>query len=130
MRQFMNIVKALSDENRVRAFMALRGGELCVCQIIEFLGLAPSTVSKHMSILKNAELVEARKIGRWVYYRLAEGTSPPAVQDAIPWIVNSLSGDPLISQDVKFLKNVLERHPGELCRKQGKMEDNTAVFQG
>ncbi len=129
MRHFMNIVKAMSDQNRIRAFMALRGGELCVCQIIEFLGLAPSTVSKHMSILKNAGLVEARKIGRWVYYRLADDTSPPSVREAISWTFSSLSGVPLIDQDKKLLKEVLERHPSELCKKQGKKQD-TAVFQG
>ena len=61
MRELMSIVKALGDENRVRAVMALRNRELCLCQIIELLGLAPSTVSKHMSILKQARLVDTRK---------------------------------------------------------------------
>ncbi|MBW2408107.1 MAG: winged helix-turn-helix transcriptional regulator, partial [Deltaproteobacteria bacterium] len=51
---FMAITRALSDQNRVRALMALKDRELCVCQIIELLDLAPSTVSKHMSILANA----------------------------------------------------------------------------
>jgi ArsR family transcriptional regulator len=69
---FIAIAKALSDSNRVRALLALRKGELCVCQIIELLGLAPSTVSKHMSILRQAELVTCRKDSRWVYYRLPE----------------------------------------------------------
>jgi AhpD family alkylhydroperoxidase len=50
--------------------MALWDGELCVCQMIELLGLAPSTVSKHISILRPAELLESRKDGRWIYYRL------------------------------------------------------------
>ena len=68
---FMMITKALSDENRVRTLLALGGRELCVCQIVELLGLAPSTVSKHMSILANARLVESRQDGRWRYYRLA-----------------------------------------------------------
>ncbi|MBN1602908.1 MAG: winged helix-turn-helix transcriptional regulator [Chitinispirillaceae bacterium] len=68
------ITKALSDPNRIRALCALRNGELCVCQIIELLGLAPSTISKHMSILKQAGLVDSRKDSRWVYYRLPEKT--------------------------------------------------------
>jgi ArsR family transcriptional regulator len=55
MREFMNITKALADENRVRTLLALRKGELCVCQTTE-LGLAPSTVSKHLSILYQAGL--------------------------------------------------------------------------
>ncbi len=51
MREFMNITKALADETRVRMLMALREGELCVCQITELFGFAPSTVSKHLSVL-------------------------------------------------------------------------------
>ena len=52
MRDLMAVIKALADENRVRILMTLGPKELCVCQIVELLGLAPSTVSKHMAILK------------------------------------------------------------------------------
>ena len=76
MRDLMAVLKALADENRVRALMALRPRELCVCQIIELLGLAPSTVSKHMAILKQARLVDSRKQGRWMFYRLAKREAP------------------------------------------------------
>ncbi|TFG44900.1 MAG: ArsR family transcriptional regulator, partial [Candidatus Brocadiia bacterium] len=58
MLSFLSITKALADESRVRTLMALDGRELCVCQITELLGLAPSTVSKHMAILTQARLVE------------------------------------------------------------------------
>ena len=57
MREFMAITKALSDPNRVRILLALRRGELCVCQITELFGFAPSTVSKHLSILHHAGLI-------------------------------------------------------------------------
>ena len=70
-RQAVTIAKALSDPHRVRALLALRNGELCVCQIIELLGLSPSSVSRHMSMLKSAGLLESRKDSRWVYYRFA-----------------------------------------------------------
>jgi ArsR family transcriptional regulator len=65
--QFMAITKVLADENRGRTLMALRSGGICVCQIIEFPGLAPSTVSRHMGVLCQAGLVKGRKQGRWVY---------------------------------------------------------------
>ena len=58
MREFMNITGALADETRVRTLLALRKGELCVCQITELFGLAPSTVSKHLSLLFQAGLVD------------------------------------------------------------------------
>jgi DNA-binding transcriptional ArsR family regulator len=60
-RDFLSITKALSDEARVRALLAVKDGELCLCQIIHLLRLAPSTVSKHMSILVQAGLLECRK---------------------------------------------------------------------
>lgn len=70
MKDSVAVAKALSDSNRMRALLALRKGKLCVCRIIALLGLAPSTVSKHMAILKNAGLVQCRKEERWMYYRL------------------------------------------------------------
>ena len=67
MFDFMNITEALADENRVRILMALDQRELCVCQIIDLLQLSPSTVSKHLSILRNARLINSRKAGRWIF---------------------------------------------------------------
>ena len=62
----MKVAKALSDETRVRILAMLSFGELCVCDIIDVLGLAPSTVSKHLSILYQAHLINARKEGKWI----------------------------------------------------------------
>jgi DNA-binding transcriptional ArsR family regulator len=120
MQDFMDISRALSDENRVRALMALRDRELCVCQIIELLGLAPSTVSKHMSILRQARLVESRKQGRWIYYRLANDETPARLQEAIDWVCHSLSNDPRILIDSNLLKEILNKDPEELCKFQNK----------
>jgi ArsR family transcriptional regulator, arsenate/arsenite/antimonite-responsive transcriptional repressor len=117
MRQFMNAVRALGDENRVRALVALREGELCVCQIIEFLSLAPSTVSKHMSILRQAGLVDATKRGRWVYYRLPQGNEVSGlVARIVSLVLDELSTDPAILRDDERLRAVLQEHPHELCR--------------
>ena len=71
MKEFISVAKALSDENRARILLALGGRELCVCQVVELLGLAGSTVSRHMAILRQSGLVTARKDGRWIYYRSA-----------------------------------------------------------
>lgn len=95
----MNITKALSDENRIRALMMLQSGEMCVCNIIEMLDLAPSTVSKHMSILKQADLVETRRDGKWTYYRLSDVDSNPAATEIIQWLLENLEKDPVIRKD-------------------------------
>jgi DNA-binding transcriptional ArsR family regulator len=72
MRKILAIANALGDKSRLRTVLALTRGKLCVCQIAELLQLAPSTVSKHLSILKEADLVETEKSGRWVYYSLPQ----------------------------------------------------------
>lgn len=118
MLKILNITKALSDENRVRALMILEDGELCVCQIIELLGLAPSTVSKHMSILRQAGLVEARKQQRWMYYSLAAENSPKEVRQIIKWLSTNLQDDPKIKKDKKELRKLLKIDKEKLCRKQ------------
>ena len=106
MRGFLAITKALSDEARVRALMTLANGELCVCQIIEVVGLSPSTVSKHMSILQQAGLVERRKDGRWHYYRLAGRDAAPTVRQALRWARKSLQDERTIAKDARVLSRV------------------------
>lgn len=117
---FMAITRALSDQNRVRTLMALNGRELCVCQLIELLDLAPSTVSKHMQILSNGRLVESRQDGRWRYYRLAGDAAPDEAQEAIAWTIRSLSKTPQILQDMERLKKILKIDPEVLCKVQNR----------
>ena len=91
MKDVLSVTKALSDGNRLRTVMALRDMiELCVCQVTEMLGLAPATVSRHMSILQNAGLVESRKNGRWVFYRLSEASKTEPIVTVMDWLGESL----------------------------------------
>ena len=120
MIDFLSVSRALSDKNRVRALLALRGGRLCVCQLIELLGLAPSTVSKHMALLRAARLVVDDKDGRWVYYRLPGPRAAPAVRKALEWVRSSLDGSPQALEDARRLKKILKVDPEVLCRAQAK----------
>ena len=115
MKEIMAITKALADENRTRVLMFLRDGELCVCQIIELLGLAPSTVSKHLNILYQTGLVESRKEGRWIYYRLPGRGAPVRIRGVIRWLTESLADDPRVVRDVKNVKAVRKMQLDELC---------------
>ena len=65
------IAQALANANRLRILDALADGERCVCELVETLGCDQSTASKHLSLLRGAGLVEDRKDGARVYYRLA-----------------------------------------------------------
>lgn len=118
MRTFILLSKALADAHRVRMLLALRAGELCVCQITELFGLATSTISKHLSVLHQAGLVESRKEGRWIYYRLPGPEAPATVREAIEWVEHSLRRDPNILQDTTKLKGVLALDPVEICKRQ------------
>ncbi len=115
----MSITKAVSDPNRARVLMFLRGHELCVCQIIEMLGLAPSTVSRHMSILNAAGLVEARKEGHWTFYR-RPSRAPARARRALDWLDAALADDPRIRQDTVHLARVQAKPLCELCEHYGR----------
>jgi DNA-binding transcriptional ArsR family regulator len=115
MKETMAITKALSDESRTRVLVFLRDGELCVCQIIELLGLAPSTVSKHLNILYQAGLLESRKDGRWIYYRLPGKDAPCRIRGIIRWLLESLADDPRLVQDARKVKAVCKMSLDELC---------------
>ena len=118
MKEFLNITKALADENRLRMLMALREGEVCVCQIAELTGLALSTVSKHLSILYQAGLVNARKEGRWMYYSLPGKGTPTAAREAVVWVKRALEGNERIAEDEKRMRKVVAMDLGELCKRQ------------
>lgn len=64
------IIKALGHPSRLAMVEALASGERCVCELQELVGSDISTISRHLSVLKNAGLVCDRKQGLWVYYRL------------------------------------------------------------
>jgi DNA-binding transcriptional ArsR family regulator len=106
MREFLSIAKALSDETRVRALLAIQDGELCLCQIIKVLGLSPSTVSKHINVLQQAGLVQRRKQGKWHFYRLADVETSRAVQQALTWALEELADDSTIRQDARNVRKV------------------------
>jgi len=114
MRDFLRITGALGDQSRVRALMSLAEGELCLCQIIEVLGLSPSTASKHMTLLYEAGLVERRKEGRWHYYRLAGRGAPKLVREALRWTLAALRGERVILADAKSTCCVRGMDPKQL----------------
>jgi ArsR family transcriptional regulator, arsenate/arsenite/antimonite-responsive transcriptional repressor len=128
MREVLAVTNALGDESRVRALMALTGGQLCVCQIAELLQLAPSTVSKHLYILRQGGLVESQKKGRWIYYSIPKAPEQAARQ-SIGWLLEALKNDARILADAKRLKIILKEDPEEICRRQlGKSKSSSSAL--
>lgn len=115
MESILAKAKALADGNRMRVVAALLDhDELCACQLTEMLGLAGATVSRHMSILQAARLVQNRKQGRWVFYRLS-GEFPELLR---AWLRESLADSPEVLADSDNLKAILACEPDELCQRQ------------
>ena len=71
MTELVLVAKALADPTRVRILTALRGGELCVCELCDALRVSQSTLSTHLHVIREAGLVRTRKEGKWIYYTLA-----------------------------------------------------------
>ena len=117
MRDTLDILKALADENRLRMLCALRNGDLCVCQLIALLELAPSTVSKHLSILRNARLVDSRKNGRWIHYRLSREFRTPAAAKVLALLFADIEKTGTIAGDRNQLKRICDEDMDRLCRR-------------
>ena len=118
MRELMAVTKALADETRVRILLALEPGEICVCQIVELLELAPSTVSKHMSILRQARLVDSRKEERWMFYRLAGEDRPAEARELSALVFRLTAADARRREDAKRLRQILKMDRDQLCKVQ------------
>jgi ArsR family transcriptional regulator, arsenate/arsenite/antimonite-responsive transcriptional repressor len=119
-RHLVRTTKALADESRIRIVGALKDRELCVCQLIELLCLAPSTVSKHLSILRNARLIDSRKQGRWMYYRLAGQKAPRIIVDVLEWTCRSIAETDQFIADSQRMEAILNIDPEILCSRQNR----------
>ena len=91
MQEIINFFKALSDPTRLRILMLLQYGELCVCEIEEVLAMKQARISRHLNILRNAGLAEARYVGRWVFYSLANATPyhQQLIDTLVKWVQDS-----------------------------------------
>lgn len=122
MREFLKVMKALSDASRVKILKMLQERSLCVCEIQAAVGLAQPTVSKHMKVLEGAGLVVSRKSGLWVNYYLADGSASPYAASLLGNLRHWLKEDPEV---VQLLQRLPEINREEICRRQ-----ETPVLEG
>ena len=76
MQAAVTFAKALADATRLRVIAALRQRELCVCELCDALEATQSTLSTHLTSLREAGITRTRKQGKWIYYRLSEEAAP------------------------------------------------------
>ena len=98
MKDFVRVMKALSDPNRVKIVKMLQRKAMCVCEMKAALGVAQPTVSKHLKILEEAGLVGFKKDGLWVNYRLSDGSSSPYASSVLGNLRHWLNDEKDISE--------------------------------
>ena len=129
MSEAVQLFKALADETRLRILNLVTHRELCVCQIVEALGLGQSKVSRHLAHLRNAGLVNDRREGLWMHYSLAEPKGYLHEQ-VLALLKRSGRELPMAAVDMQALKGVGEC--GELCpdhapSKEGEQREEAAA---
>ena len=113
--QTTQVFKALSDANRLRILNMIVEKPLCVCEITDILELATSTVSKHLSILRDSGLIVDEKVGKWVNYRINSSIDDEFIQHLHFLLRNWLKDSKDIIRD-KQRARVSDRN--EICRRQ------------
>lgn len=106
MDKLVKLFKALSDTNRVRILKMLEVRPLCVCEITETLQLATSTVSKHLSVLRDSGLITDQKDGKWVNYNLSLDQNNEYVRHMLPLLRGWLPNEKTIKSDHQKVKQV------------------------
>jgi ArsR family transcriptional regulator, arsenate/arsenite/antimonite-responsive transcriptional repressor len=95
--------QALADGTRLRILGLLMGGEVCVCNLHESLGMSQPKVSRHLAYLRRAGLVSARREGLWVHYRLASATDP-VVSPILEAVTHALGHVDVVRRDTRALE--------------------------
>ena len=108
-RENTKIFKALSDTSRLRILKMLQAKSLCVCEMQDVLGLAVSTVSKHLSILRDAGFIIEEKEGKWVNYMINPRPKDLRISSILSSLDFWISDEDIIIKDKKKIKNI-NRH--------------------
>jgi len=119
LKRLVNTMRALSDAIRLRIINLLHDRELCVCEIVDTLALPQSTISRHLTVLKNAGIVEDRRYGQWAFYKLIVGREDNSFIKTL--IENEFKEHLLLQEDIEILKKRLEK--GRDCCKLDSSEE-------
>ncbi len=106
MKEKTKLFKALSDPNRLRILKMLQSKHLCVCEITSVLNLATSTVSKHLSILRDSGFIIEEKDGKWVNFQINPTPSDQRVSAMLSSLDFWIADDKIITADREKVKNV------------------------
>jgi ArsR family transcriptional regulator len=121
MKEIIKAFKALSEPTRLRIFLLLMERDLCVCELTFVLNMSQSRISHQLRLLRDADLVEDKREGRWIIYSI-----PQSVKDNLAPFVRQFAGPDLaesefVLRDIERLavcvrENVRKRHSEETHR--------------
>jgi ArsR family transcriptional regulator len=114
MKDFVNVMKALSDPNRIKILKMLQHKMMCVCELQAALQIAQPSVSKHLKILENADLVDSKKDGMWVNYHLTDGSKSPYAASILGNLRHWLEDDREVAELVEKLPEIRRE---DICRR-------------
>ncbi len=106
LKENTKLFKALSDPNRLRILKMLQTKSLCVCEITDVLNLATSTVSKHLSILRDTGFIVEEKDGKWVNYMINQKPFDQRISSVLSTLDFWISDDNLIISDKQKIQKV------------------------
>jgi ArsR family transcriptional regulator len=95
---------ALADESRLRLLHLMREGEVCVCYLQGTLKTNQPKISRHLAYLRRAGLVEARRQGKWIHYRLKR--QPSKLQRILSDALAAIAEEPQIARDNRRAKEI------------------------
>ena len=106
MKEFIRVMKALSDPTRVKMLKILQRRSMCVCELQAALGTAQSTTSKHLKILEDAGLAASHKDGLWVNYTLADGRQSAYAASLLGNLRHWLNDDDAIREQLDGIEGI------------------------
>jgi ArsR family transcriptional regulator len=116
MRKLLTILDALADPVRLRLLRLLRGQELCVCELVDTLRMPQYKISRHLRNLRAVGLVQARRDGRWMHYRLGRrGADASLLQGLLQVLCSHVDKTPLGKQDDANLRRRLAKGKAGRC---------------
>jgi ArsR family transcriptional regulator len=115
MQRDLAVFKACADATRLRLLFLLAQRELCVCELVEVLDMAQGKVSRHLAVLKQAQLVQDRREGTWIYYSLG-GPGSGLRRRLVEYLTEVGEDNEVVQGDVQRLCELAA--PGEICASQ------------
>lgn len=114
MNELVVTAKAFADPTRVRILAALRGGELCVCELSDALGVTQSTLSTHLQVIRDAGLVQTRRDGKWIYYTVS-AEMEQLLESVFGFFASTVKNDSTLRRDRQQLAARLKERKGGAC---------------